>query len=48
MDKTRLTREAYERTALLITTFDKEDVIVTSPLDDQTEILPGRDIMQTH
>ncbi|MBQ3330200.1 MAG: hypothetical protein IJG87_03380 [Ruminococcus sp.] len=30
MDKMRFEREAYERSLLLITQFDKEDVIATS------------------
>ena len=48
MDKTRLTREAYERTALLITEFNQGDIIATSNDDDELETLEGREVMQTH
>ena len=48
MDKTRFEKEAYERTALLITTFGQQDVITTSDpdFDDETGIL--RRVFQTH
>lgn len=49
MDKMRFSREAYERSSLLITLFDKEDVITTStPMlditdeNDRTDVIPRR------
>lgn len=53
MDKMRFEKEAYQRTSLLITEFDKEDVIATSTYDDETDIMIGRDgdrnsVFQTH
>lgn len=42
MDKTRYEKEAYERTSLLVTEFEQEDVILTSLFDDQSEIIPKR------
>lgn len=43
MDKMRFDKEAYERTSLLITEFDREDVIATSTFDDELDTL-GRSI----
>ena len=39
MDKMRFEKEAYQRTSLLITEFDKEDVIATSTYDDQLPVI---------
>lgn len=38
MDK-KFEKEAYERTTLLVTEFDQEDVIATSTFDDELESL---------
>lgn len=52
MDKMRFTKEAYERTTLLITEFDKEDVIATSTFEDELDTLGrntgGRGMLQDH
>ena len=52
MDKMRFEKETYERTSLLITEFDQEDVIATSTFDDELDTLGrnsgGRSIFPTH
>ena len=51
MDKMRFNKETYERTDLLITEFDQEDVIATSTFEDELDTLGrnnGRGMLQDH
>ena len=52
MDKTRFEKEAYERTSLQKTEFDREDAITTSTFEDELDTLGrnsgGRGMLQDH